>query len=214
MKNHTKLQIQQPARIFTVGHSNRSIRDFIELLKAYKLKLVIDVRTIPKSRHNPQFGEKRLANSLAKAGIEYIWMSGLGGLRPTSKDSVNKAWRNKSFRGYADYMQTEEFKKNLKKLINKSKRKRLTIMCAEAVPWRCHRSLVADALLVHGYPAEEIFSKTNHRPHRLTPFAQVRGKNITYPADEADASAERPRTKLKLEVGGNLRRAELPRHSI
>lgn len=181
MKNDKKPRAAKPARIFTVGHSNRSIQDFIDLLKAYKLKLVVDVRTIPKSRHNPQFGGKRLANSLAKAGIEYTWMSGLGGLRPTSKDSVNKAWRNKSFRGYADYMQTDEFKQSLKKLINKSKRKKLTIMCAEAVPWRCHRSLVADALLVHGYPAEEIFSKTNHRPHKLTSFAQVRGKKNHVP---------------------------------
>jgi uncharacterized protein (DUF488 family) len=171
-------------RIFTVGHSNRSIQDFIELLEAYKLKLVVDIRTIPKSRHNPQFGEKRLSRSLSKAGIEYFRMAGLGGLRPTSKDSVNKAWRNKSFRGYADYMQTNEFKQSLKRLISKSKRKRLVIMCAEAVPWRCHRSLVADALLVNGYPAEEIFTKTSHRPHKLTSFAKVNGKKITYPSDQ------------------------------
>lgn len=171
-------------RIFTVGHSNRSIQEFIELLDSYKLKLVVDIRTIPKSRHNPHFGGKRLAQSLSKAGIEYTWMAGLGGLRPTSKASVNKAWRNKSFRGYADYMQTDDFKKSLKRLISKSKRKRLAIMCAEAVPWRCHRSLVADALLVHGEPAEEIFTKTSHRPHKLTSFAKVRGKKITYPAED------------------------------
>lgn len=178
-----KPQIKKPAplRIFTIGHSNRTIEEFINILKAYKLKLVVDVRTIPKSRHNPQFGGKRLAKSLAKQGIEYLHMTGLGGLRHTNKASANKAWRNASFRGYADYMQTEEFKKSLGRLISRSKRKRLVMMCAEAVPWRCHRSLIGDALLIRGFQAEDIFSKTSHRPHRLTPFAKVRGETVTYP---------------------------------
>lgn len=169
------------ARIFTIGHSNRTIQEFIQILEAYKLKLVIDIRTIRKSRHNPQFGEDRLAKALAKKGIDYLPLAGLGGLRPTNKSSVNKAWRNTSFRGYADYMQTDEFKKNLRRLISLSKRKRLVMMCAEAVPWRCHRSLVGDALLVHGYPAEDIFTKSSHRPHKLTSFAKVHGRKITYP---------------------------------
>lgn len=169
------------ARIYTIGHSNHSIDDFIEMLKAYKLKLLVDVRTIPQSRHNPQFGKAQLRRSLARHDITYLHMDGLGGFRHTNKDSVNKGWRLSSFRGYADYMQTPEFKKNLRHLIALSKRKRLVIMCAEAVPWRCHRSLIADALLVYGYPVEEIFTKSSLRPHRLTSFAKVQGKKITYP---------------------------------
>ncbi len=168
-------------RIFTVGHSNRSISEFIELLESQKLKLLIDIRTIPKSKHNPQFGQDRLRKSLEKKGIEYEHYAGLGGLRPTSKDSINKAWRNSSFRGYADYMQTNEFEKALKKLISRSKRKRLVIMCAEAVPWRCHRSLVADALLLHDITAVDIFSKTNTRPHKMTSFAKVKKGKVVYP---------------------------------
>lgn len=170
-----------PIRIFTVGHSNRPLKDFIEILDSYRLKLVVDIRTIPKSRHNPQFGGIKLQKSLAKTGIEYLHLSGLGGLRPTHKDSINKAWRNKSFRGYADYMQTDEFKRSLRRLISRSKRKRLVLMCAEAVPWRCHRSLVGDALVIRGIPTEDIFTKTSHRPHRITSFAKVKGENISYP---------------------------------
>ncbi|UOF01351.1 DUF488 domain-containing protein [Bdellovibrio reynosensis] len=179
------MKTQKPVRIFTVGHSNRSIKEFIEMLQAYKLKLLIDVRTIPKSRHNPQFGETKISRSLEKAGIEYVQMKGLGGLRHPKKDSKNKAWRNTSFRGYADYMQTEEFQKNLVRLINKSKRKRLVIMCSEAVPWRCHRSLISDALIVKKISSEEIFTKTSHRPHKLTSFARVRAGKITYPENSS-----------------------------
>ncbi len=170
-----------PVRIFTVGHSNRSIQEFVQMLDAYKLRLVVDIRTIPNSRHNPQFGEKRLAKTLAKEGIEYIQLRCLGGLRHKTKDSINMAWRNLSFRNYADYMQTAEFKLCLRRLISRSKRKRLVIMCAEAVPWRCHRSLVGDALLAKGHPVEDIFSKSVHRTHLLTSFAKVNGENVTYP---------------------------------
>lgn len=170
-----------PARIFTIGHSNKTILEFIQTLEAYKLKLLIDVRTVPKSRHNPQFGQKRLQASLKKKGIEYVHAAGLGGFRHTQKDSKNMAWRNLAFRGFADYMQSEEFKKNLKRLINRSKRKRLVLMCAEAVPWRCHRSLISDALVAQGFAVEEILTKTSHRPHKLTSFAKVRRKNVTYP---------------------------------
>lgn len=169
------------ARIFTLGHSNRKASEFIEILKSYKLKLVIDVRTIPRSHHNPQFNSERFMRILKKHGIEYIHMPGLGGLRHAHADSLNRGWHNDSFRGYADYMQTEEFAKNLQRLISRSKRKRLVLMCAEAVPWRCHRSLISDALGVRGIVTEDIFSKTTHRPHRRTPFAKVRGKKITYP---------------------------------
>lgn len=168
-------------RIFTVGHSNRKLSEFIQILDSYKLKLVVDIRSIPKSHHNPQFGSQRLKKSLARHGIEYIHMAGLGGLRHARKHSVNNAWRNSSFRGYADYMQSAEFSKSLRRLIARSKRKRLVMMCAEAVPWSCHRSLVGDSLLAQGLPVEDIFNVSSHRPHKLTPFAKVHGKKVTYP---------------------------------
>lgn len=168
-------------RIFTIGHSTRTIGEFIAMLEARKLKLVVDVRTIAKSRHNPQYNGSRLAKSLSRHGIHYIHILGLGGLRHTRKDSTNQAWRNSSFRGYADYMQTEGFDKNLRKLIALSKRKRLAIMCAEAVPWRCHRSLIADALLARGLAVSDLLGMSLPRPHKLTSFAKVSGEQVTYP---------------------------------
>jgi uncharacterized protein (DUF488 family) len=168
-------------RIYTIGHSTRPITEFLEILDGLSLKLVVDVRTIPKSRHNPQYGGTRLKRTLAKNKIQYVHMEDLGGLRKRSKNSVNLAWRNKSFQGYADYMQTEEFQKALAKLISKAKRKRLVIMCAEAVPWRCHRSLIADALVAKKIKVGDIFSKTSVRPHKLTSFAKVTRGRVTYP---------------------------------
>jgi uncharacterized protein (DUF488 family) len=169
-------------RIMTIGHSTRPISEFIEILKTYKIKLLVDVRKIPKSRHNPQYGNTRLQKSLNLNNIAYFHMEGLAGRRRTQKETKNGAWRNASFRGYADYMQTEEFKKALTKLISLSKRRRLVIMCAEAVPWRCHRSLIADSLLAQKIPVDDIFSKTNARPHKLPDFAKVRRKQVSYPA--------------------------------
>lgn len=178
-----RAQDRTPVRIFTIGHSNRKISDFVEILESYKLKQLVDIRTIPKSRHNPQFGAQRLKKTLARHGIQYVHMAGLGGLRHARKDSVNTAWRNSSFRGYADYMQSEEFAESLRRLIAFSKRKRLVIMCAEVVPWRCHRSLIGDALLARGIPVEDIFSASSHRQHKLTPFAEVHGERVTYPKE-------------------------------
>ena len=118
---------------------------------------------------------------LRAAGIEYVPLRELGGLRKPLPDSPNGAWRNESFRGYADYMQTEPFARALEHLLTLARERRTAIMCAEAVPWRCHRSLIADALLVRGIAAEEISSATRRSPHKLTPFARVRGTEITYP---------------------------------
>lgn len=171
--------------LFTVGHSTLPIACFITLLKAYDIKRLVDIRTMPRSRHNPQFNGDNLAGSLAAADIEYVHLQALGGLRHARVDSLNTGWRNKSFRGYADYMQTAAFQEALQMLIQMSRRQRLAIMCAEAVPWRCHRSLVADALLVRGVPVVEILSETNYRRHTLTPFARVEGMSITYPPDQA-----------------------------
>lgn len=168
--------------IFTVGHSTLPIEQFIDLLKAYGIERLVDIRTIPRSRTNPQFESSALANSLRQVGIAYVHLLGLGGLRHPRKDSCNMGWRNKSFRGYADYMQTPAFENELETLVAMSRESRIAIMCAEAVPWRCHRSLVADALIARGIKVIEILSKTSYRPHKLTAFADVNGTQITYPA--------------------------------
>ncbi|HEY1425301.1 MAG TPA: DUF488 domain-containing protein [Caulobacteraceae bacterium] len=168
--------------VFTVGHSTRPIAEFTALLADYGIEQIADVRTVPRSRRNPQFNAEALGTSLREAGIAYAALKALGGLRHAQKDSPNAGWRNESFRGYADYMQTEAFEAGLAELIVLSRESRTAIMCAEAVPWRCHRSLVADALLVRGVPAVEILSETSWRLHELTPFAQVDGTEITYPA--------------------------------
>lgn len=167
--------------VFTVGHSTRSIGEFIELLKGHSVARLIDVRTVPRSRHNPQFGRDALPLALSAEGIIYEHIVGLGGFRRTHPGSVNTGWRNLSFRGYADYMQTPEFAGHLADLMTKARHERVALMCAEAVPWRCHRSLIADALMVHQVRVEEIISATRSRSHRLTPFASVRGTVITYP---------------------------------
>jgi uncharacterized protein (DUF488 family) len=167
--------------IYTMGHSTRTIEEFIKLLDVYNIKIVIDVRTIAKSLYNPQFGKDRLNESLKKHNIMYKHMEGLGGLRHTTNASVNKAWKNLSFRGYADYMQTPEFAKNIEELINISREKQTVIMCAEAVPWRCHRSLIGDALVIRGLQVEDIMNEKVIRSHKLTSFAKVNGKTITYP---------------------------------
>ena len=167
--------------IFTIGHSTRPIEEFIRLLHAHGVQRLVDVRTVPKSRHNPQFGQEQLSASLEGAGIQYTHMRGLGGLRHARPDSANTGWRNASFRGYADYMQTPEFQDSLKHLIDLAKEERVAVMCAEAVPWRCHRSLIADALIARGVEAREIASLTTTRVHTLTPFARVDGTHVTYP---------------------------------
>lgn len=173
-----------PGTVLTIGHSTLPIDKFLETLAAYGVERLADVRTVPRSRRNPQFNREALSDSLAAAGIEYLAMPSLGGLRRPRKDSLNTGWRNDSFRGYADYMQTAEFADALEQLMRSSGEKRTAIMCAEAVPWRCHRSLVADALQVRGVPVVEILSATSYRVHRLTPFAHVEGTRITYPPEQ------------------------------
>ncbi len=166
--------------IFTVGHSTRKISDFIKLLDAYKIKELVDIRSMPRSRANPQFNERRLATSLKRHHMGYKHIKDLGGLRHPLRDSGNTYWHNASFRGFADYMQTGEFRKSLIELIGLAKKRQTAIMCAEAVPWRCHRSLIADALLVRGVDVRHIFSLTNSRPHELTRSAKVNRLNIVY----------------------------------
>jgi uncharacterized protein (DUF488 family) len=174
-----------PGALFTVGHSTLPIESFLVLLHTYGIERLVDIRTMPRSRYNPQFNESALARSLAAEHIDYAPMRALGGLRRPRKDSVNTGWRHEGFRGYADYMQTEAFQEAVERLISMSREKRVAIMCAEALPWRCHRSLVADALGVRGVPVVEILSENDYRMHKLTPFAQVNGAQIVYPPEQA-----------------------------
>ena len=174
-----------PAVAFTIGHSTRRLEDLIELLRAHSVATLIDVRTMPRSRHNPQFNADSLAAALEEAGIGYEHAPDLGGFRRPKVDSPNSAWRNTSFRGYADYMQTDQFAAALQALVGMSHQGRLAIMCAEALLWRCHRSLVADALNIRGIPVVEILSEEDYRMHQLTSFACVEGLQITYPPEQA-----------------------------
>ena len=168
--------------VFTVGDSTRSIDEFIQLLKANGITRLIDIRTIPRSRHNPQFNRETLSIFLRNRRISYRHMKALGGFRHARVDSLNRGWHNASFRGFADYMQTAEFEAALNKLIEHlAVRKRTVIMCAEAVPWRCHRSLIGDALTVRGIEVQDIITDKNVRPHTMTPMARIRDGKITYP---------------------------------
>ncbi len=173
--------------IYTIGHSTHPIDEFIKMLDAYKIGLLVDVRTIPKSRHNPQFNQDELAQSLQAHGIGYVHLKELGGLRHTTKDSINTGWRNLSFRGYADYMQTEEFRVGIARLMELARPQPTAIMCSEAVPWRCHRSLIGDALLVRDVHVMDIMSERAAKPHALTPWAKVDGSSITYPEASPEA---------------------------
>jgi uncharacterized protein (DUF488 family) len=174
--------------IWAVGHSTRPLDDFIALLQSHGIQRLVDVRTIRRSRHNPQFNQDQLPGSLERVGIQYVHMLALGGLRHAHSDSVNAAWRNASFRGFADYMQTPEFDAALRELIRLARGRRTAIMCAEAVPWRCHRSLIADALVVRGLQVDEITDGNSTRPHTLTPWACVVGDRVTYPAVQHEAT--------------------------
>ncbi|MBV9303597.1 MAG: DUF488 domain-containing protein [Acidobacteriaceae bacterium] len=171
-------------KIYTIGHSTRAADEFLAILNAFGIELVADIRTVPRSRHNPQYEEKSLRSFLAEHRIEYIHLPALGGLRHPKKDSPNSGWRNASFRGYADYMQTPEFDTAIEDLMARAAEKRTVLMCAEAVPWRCHRSLVGDALLVRGVDVEDIMSEKSSRSHQLTPWARVERYQVTYPNAE------------------------------
>jgi hypothetical protein len=173
--------------VLTIGHSTRTIQEFVSMLEAHGAELLVDVRSIPKSRRVPQFNSDALAVSLQAQGIEYLHLKNLGGRRHPRKDSVNLGWRNASFRGYADYMATDEFREGLERLLQLARTKRAAIMCAEAVPWRCHRSLIGDALLVQGVRVDDIMSATLRRAHELTSFATVDGVNIVYPENLTQA---------------------------
>jgi uncharacterized protein (DUF488 family) len=167
--------------IFTIGHSTRTLDEFLALLNAHKIDQLADIRTVPKSRRHPHFAGAALAQSLPAAGIEYRHFPGLGGLRKPRRDSHNTGWRHEGFRGYADYMETDEFARALDGLVEWSGG-HSAIMCAEAVWWRCHRQLVADALVARGIEVRHITSATSAPAHRLTDFGRIDdARRVTYP---------------------------------
>ncbi len=173
-------------QIFTIGHSTHPIESFLALLGENGIELLVDVRTVPRSRHNPQFNSETLPDSLAVAGIAYEHHKELGGLRKAVPDSINNGWRLASFRGYADYMQTDAFISALDELISLAEEKRVAIMCAELLWWRCHRMLISDALLIRGWDVVHILGVGKTQSHRLTKFAVVSGLTITYPPEAAE----------------------------
>ena len=187
--------------VLTIGHSTRTLQDFVEMLQGHGVEQLVDVRTVPRSRFNPQFNRDTLPKALSAAGITYVHMPDLGGLRHPRADSPNTAWRNESFRGFADYMQTLEFASGLDALMDLAREEQIALMCAEAVPWRCHRSLIADALMVHGVSVEHIMSPTARQAHALTPWAQVEGESVTYPA-EAEPGKRASGIRRSREKGG------------
>jgi uncharacterized protein (DUF488 family) len=182
-----------PALILTVGHSARPLEEFLHLLQCHGVTLVVDVRKMPRSRRNPQFNRDTLPASLRAAGIGYVELPALGGLRRRQPDSPNAGWKNASFQGYADHMLTAEFEQGLRELVERARGERVALMCAEAVPWRCHRWLIADALTVRGIPVEHILGPKRTQRHVLRPWARVEGTRITYPpADEGEHHVHGP----------------------
>ncbi|MGB6546448.1 MAG: DUF488 domain-containing protein [Candidatus Acidiferrales bacterium] len=179
-----KAKTKLPA-VLTIGHSTRTWKEFLDLLRAHRIKRVVDVRSIPRSRHNPQFNREILSTKLRAARIAYVHLKKLGGRRHARRDSPNMGWRNASFRGFADYMQTSDFEEGLDRLMKLAAQKRSAIMCAEAVPWRCHRSLIADALTVRGIHVEDIMTMNRASAHSLIPFARVHSHRVTYPIDKS-----------------------------
>ena len=171
--------------IWSLGHSTRTFEAFRDLLVPHGVTMLVDIRTVPQSRRHPQFGKDALARALSAPGIGYRHFAGLGGLRQPRPDSTNTAWRHAGFRGYADYMQTPAFAEAVEELMLLAREHRVAVMCAEAVPWRCHRQLLADALVVRGVDVHEIESATRTRPHALTEWARVDGTRVTYPGVDA-----------------------------
>jgi uncharacterized protein (DUF488 family) len=170
--------------LYSVGHSNRTVEQFLDILKAHGIQKVVDIRMIPKSRRNPQFNQESLGESLKKVHILYEYLKELGGLRHPVKDSLNTGWENLSFRGFADYIATLDFKKGLNRLKKIAMGKKTVMMCAEAVPWRCHRSFIADALTKQKWQVFDIQSKRTARLHKPTPFLRILNGKLAYPKIE------------------------------
>lgn len=180
-----------PRTLFTIGHSTRSLEELASILQAHGIRTLVDVRTVPRSRRVPQFNAQTIGTDLSKWHVKYEQLPALGGLRKPSLSSINRAWRNASFRGYADYMQTPAFEAGLEQLIAIASSSPTAIMCAEAVPWRCHRSLIADAMIARGWRVIDLMSQRAAKPHKLTEFARVEGTKVTYPGFDNDRHSSR-----------------------
>jgi uncharacterized protein (DUF488 family) len=181
--------------MMTIGHSTLLLEAFLRALRENGCCLLVDVRRYPGSRRYPHFGQKELFASLEREGITAVWREGLGGRRPTHKNSINLGWRNESFRGYADYMQTEEFAENIDWLMGLPQLDNTVVMCAEAVPWRCHRSLISDAVLARNAVVEDIFvqpdGSSSRKAHSMTDFARVEDGRLYYPAEQQSISFQK-----------------------
>lgn len=172
--------LEEERRVWTIGHSTRSAEEFHEILAAHKIEALIDVRSFPGSRRYPQFNKQQLANTLPEGGVAYFHLPELGGRRPTRKDSRNTAWKNQSFRGYADHMETEEFQQGIERLMGISDAGRTAVMCAEALWWRCHRSLISDFLKARGVEVTHILDATKDQPHPYTSAARIVKGELSY----------------------------------
>jgi uncharacterized protein (DUF488 family) len=192
-----------PSTLFTIGHSTRPLHEFVGLLRARRVAVLVDVRRFPRSRKFPHFNDDALAAELPPLGIRYLPMKALGGRRKASPDSVNTGWRTEGFRGYADYMQTQAFAAAVEELVAVASEAPTAIMCAEAVPWRCHRSLIADAMLARGWTVLDIMSETSAPPHKLTPFARVDGTRVTYPGDGSPQGGAAAKKRSRTGERGN-----------
>lgn len=166
--------------IWTIGHSTLSIEELIARLRAFEIQVLVDVRSFPGSRRYPQFNKETLAESLTAAGVEYLHFKDLGGRRRARADSRNVAWRNESFRGYADYMETDYFAQGIARLLDVARARRTAIMCSEAVWWRCHRSLISDYLKVNGVEVIHIMAPGKSEAHPFTPAAQIVSGQLSY----------------------------------
>ena len=173
--------------LWTIGHSTRSFEEFLALLEEYRICLLADVRHFPGSRRVPWTAKVSLARALSDRGVAYEHFEDLGGFRKASQDSTNTAWHNSGFRGYADYMDTPEFSAALDRLIAVSRDRWTAIMCAEALPWKCHRWLLSDALVARGMRVIHILASGKTQDHRLTTFARVHGTRVAYPATRKGA---------------------------
>lgn len=207
-RNTQSARVTTSLTVLTIGHTTHTIEHFIQSLEAHEVSRVVDVRRIPRSQHNPQFNQDCLSRSLREAGIGYVHLPDLGGLRQTTRASRNLGWRNKSFRGFADYMETPPFEKGVRALLRLARQDKIALMCAEAVPWACHRCLIADALLARGTRVNHILSAWRYEPHTLTPFAKVHDRQVTYPLQ--DKRRRQPHgQKTRAARGGRIRLAAL-----
>ncbi|HET8523331.1 MAG TPA: DUF488 domain-containing protein [Thermomicrobiales bacterium] len=182
---------QPPVKIFTIGHGSRNWEEFVALLQENGIEVVADIRRFPGSRAHPQFGQQQMAEALGRVGIEYVHLPELGGRRPATANSPNTSWRNPSFRGYADYMETDAFREGIDRLTALARARRTAYMCSETVWWRCHRSMVSDYLQSLGWEVWHILGPGDVKPHHFTEPARVVGGRLTYRPEGEQSTEDR-----------------------